>query len=38
MVMELNDGALVFPDHSEVDVPNDFGGAVVALQFAELKD
>lgn len=38
MVMELNDGALVFPDQSEVDVPDDFQGAIIALQFAELKD
>lgn len=38
MVMELNDGALVFPDHSEVDVPDDFDGAIVALQFSKLKD
>ncbi|WGT50363.1 ATP-binding protein [Thioclava nitratireducens] len=37
MVMELNDGALLFPDHSQVDVPDDFEGAVIALQFAELK-
>ena len=38
MVMELNDGALVFPDHSEVDVPDDFEGAVVVLQFAKLEE
>jgi signal transduction histidine kinase len=37
MVMELNDGALLFPDHSEVDVPDEFDGAVVALRFAKLK-
>ena len=37
MVMELNDGSLLFPDHSQVDVPDDFEGAVIALQFAELK-
>ncbi|WP_297109134.1 ATP-binding protein [uncultured Devosia sp.] len=33
MVMELNDGALVFPDLSEVDVPTEFDGAVIALRF-----
>lgn len=38
MVMELNDGALVFPDFSEADVPDEFEGAVIALQFADLKD
>lgn len=37
MVMELNDGALLFPDHSQVDVPDNFEGAVIALQFAKLK-
>lgn len=38
MVMELNDGALLFPDASEVDVPDSFDGAVVALRFAELRE
>jgi signal transduction histidine kinase len=38
MVMELNDGAMVFPHASETDVPENFDGAIVALRFAELKD
>lgn len=33
MVMELNDGALIFPDHSEADVPDELDGALVALRF-----
>lgn len=33
MVMELNDGELVFPDHSEADVPDEYDGALVALRF-----
>ncbi|MFN4202418.1 MAG: ATP-binding protein [Tabrizicola sp.] len=38
MVMELNDGDLVFPDHSEVDIPDKYDGAVIALRFAELGE
>lgn len=38
MVMELNDGQLVFPDHSETDVPDSFDGAIVALRFPSLED
>lgn len=37
MVMELNDGSLLFPDQSQVDVPDDFEGAIIALQFSHLK-
>lgn len=37
MVMELNDGSLLFPDQSQVDVPDDFEGAIIALQFSDLK-
>lgn len=33
MVMELNDGALLFPDPSEVDVPDNYDGAIIALRF-----
>lgn len=33
MVMELNDGALLFPDPSEVDVPDNYEGAIIALRF-----
>lgn len=33
MVMELNDGALLFPDPSEVDVPDTYEGAIIALRF-----
>lgn len=38
MVMELNDGALVFPDQSEADVPVSYDGAVIALRFAPQED
>lgn len=34
MVMELNDGALVFPDVSDTEVPDGYDGAVIALRFA----
>lgn len=33
MVMELNDGRLVFPEAADVDVPEEFDGAVLALVF-----
>ena len=36
MVMELNDGELMFPDHSETSLPDEFDGAIVALRFAEI--
>jgi C4-dicarboxylate-specific signal transduction histidine kinase len=32
-VMRVNKGRLVFPDSGDVEVPDDFDGAVVALQF-----
>lgn len=38
MVMELNDGQLVFPDKSETDVPDAYDGAIIALRFASLED
>ena len=33
LVMELGEGRLAFPDASEADVPEEFGGAVLALIF-----
>ena len=36
MVMELNDGELMFPDHSETSLPDEFDGAIIALRFAEV--
>jgi len=33
MVMELNDGQLVFPDLDDTDVPEHYDGAVVVLKF-----
>ncbi|MCD7111806.1 ATP-binding protein [Rhizobium sp. DKSPLA3] len=38
MVMELNDGALVFPDQSETSIPSTFDGAIVALRFADIRE
>lgn len=38
MVMELNDGQLLFPDQSETDVPDSYDGAIVALRFSSLED
>ena len=35
MVMELNDGQLVFPQLSETNVPDEYDGAVVALRFPQ---
>lgn len=37
MVMELNDGELLFPDHSEVDIPDKYDGAVIAMRFASIE-
>ena len=37
MVMELNDGELIFPSCFEIDLPNEFDGAVVALRFPEME-
>jgi signal transduction histidine kinase len=37
MVMELNGGRLLFPQRGEVDLPEAFDGAVVALQFPEIR-
>lgn len=34
-VMRVNQGSLVFPDDGDVDLPSDFDGAVVAIQFPE---
>lgn len=34
-VMRVNHGRLVFPDYGDVDLPKEFKGAVVALQFPE---
>jgi hypothetical protein len=33
MVMELNEGRLLFPTSEDADVPEGFDGAVVALEF-----
>ena len=38
MVMELNDGSLIFPDPAEADVPDEFDGALVALRFPKLGE
>ena len=37
LAMELNGGQLVFPQPGEVELPDDFDGAVVALIFKEAK-
>jgi signal transduction histidine kinase len=37
LAMELNGGQLVFPDRSDLQVPEEFDGAVVALVFGEPK-
>ena len=37
MVMELNDGELLFPDNSEIDIPERYDGAVIALRFSNAK-
>ena len=37
LAMELNGGQLVFPQPGEVELPDDFNGAVVALIFKETK-
>jgi signal transduction histidine kinase len=37
MVMELTGGRLLFPQRGEVDLPEEFDGAVVALQFSEIR-
>ena len=38
LVMELGDGRLAFPDPGEVDVPEQFDGAVSALIFSSGRD
>lgn len=38
MVMELNDGALLFPEASETNVPQKYDGAIVALRFANIEE
>ncbi len=37
LVMELCGGRLIFPQRGDVELPNEFDGAVVALQFPEVK-
>ena len=37
LAMELNSGQLVFPQLDEVELPEEFDGAVVALVFKELE-
>jgi signal transduction histidine kinase len=34
-VMKAQGGALVFPDHGDIDLPKEFDGAVVAVSFKE---
>jgi len=34
-VMRVNHGRLVFPDEGDVDLPREFDGAVIAIQFPE---
>jgi hypothetical protein len=36
MVMELTGGRILFPQKAEVDLPDIFDGAVIALQFPEI--
>jgi len=37
LVMELNGGQLVFPQRGEVEIPDEYDGAVLCLIFKELK-
>lgn len=37
LAMELSGGLLAFPDKGEIDLPDEFDGAVVALIFKEVK-
>ncbi len=37
LAMELNGGLLAFPEPGEIDIPDEFDGAVVALIFKEMK-
>ena len=37
LAMELNGGLLAFPELGEIDIPDEFDGAVVALIFKEMK-
>ena len=37
LAMELNGGQLLFPDRSDLDVPQEFDGALLALVFGESK-
>ena len=37
MVMELNDGELIFPSRSELDAPSCYDGATVSLRFPGLE-
>ena len=37
LAMELNGGRLVFPQKGEVDIPDEFDGATVALIFKEMQ-
>lgn len=37
MVMELNDGELLFPDQFEFNTPRTYDGAIVALRFPKLE-
>ena len=37
LAMELNGGQLIFPQRGEVDVPDEFDGAIVAMVFKAMK-
>ncbi len=37
LVMELSGGRLLFPERGDVDLPQEFDGAVIALQFPEIR-
>ncbi len=37
MVMQLNDGELLFPEKDDADIPDDFDGAIIALRFTEAE-
>jgi signal transduction histidine kinase len=37
VVMQLNDGDLLFPDRGDAEVPDEFDGGVLALRFAKVE-
>lgn len=38
MVMQMNDGELMFPQKGDADIPEEFDGAILALRFLDLED